>query len=255
MFGKGKPLLLIAGAGATMDTWDPIVLKQLSANHTVIIFDNRGIGQTSAGTIKSFSISRYANDTAGLLDALQIGSPVDVLGHSLGSFISQELTLMHPDKVNKLILFASNCGGRDAIPGTPEVNVDFAKLANPNLTPADQASIIADLMFPHNWKKDHPNYLSYLPPPKEPISPKTVVLQGQAVDNWKGSYNRLANIIKPTLVIVGTEDAVTPTANSIIRAQKIPGAWLVQINGGGHGLMYQYPEQFSNVLLTFLNTA
>lgn len=80
---------------------------------TVIIFDNKGIGQTSAGTIKSFSISQYANDTAGLLDALQIGSPVDVLGHSLGSFIAQELTLMHPDKVNKLILFASNCGGKD----------------------------------------------------------------------------------------------------------------------------------------------
>lgn len=150
MLGNGKPLLLIAGAGATMDAWDPMVLKQLSANHTVIIFDNRGIGQTSPGTIKSFSISQYANDTAGLLDALQIGSPVDVLGHSLGSFIAQELTLMHPDKVNKIILFASNCGGKDAIPGTPEVNVDFAKLANPNLTPADQAPIIADLMFPHD---------------------------------------------------------------------------------------------------------
>ena len=103
--------------------------------------------------------------------------------------------------------------------------------------------------------EDHPNYLSYLPQPKEPISPKTVQLQGQAVASWKGSCNRLANITKPTLVIVGTEDAVTPPANSIILAQKIPGAWLVQINGGGHGLMYQYPEQFSNGLLTFLNTA
>jgi pimeloyl-ACP methyl ester carboxylesterase len=57
------------------------------------------------------------------------------LGHSLGSFIAQELTLMHPEKVNKLILFASNCGVKDAIPGTPEVSADFAKLANPNLTP------------------------------------------------------------------------------------------------------------------------
>jgi pimeloyl-ACP methyl ester carboxylesterase len=159
MFGKGKPLLLIAGVGATMDAWDPIVLKQLSANHTVIIFDNRGIGQTSAGTIKSFSISQYANDTPGLIGALQIGSPVDVLGHSLGSLIAQELTLMHPDKVNKLILCASNCGGKDAIPGNPEVNVDFAKLANPNLKPTDQAPIIADLLFPQDWKKDHPNYL------------------------------------------------------------------------------------------------
>lgn len=115
---------------------------------------------------------------------------------------------MHPDKVNKLILFASNCGGRDAIPGTPEVSADFAKLANPNLTPTDQASIIADLMFPQDWKNDHPNYLSYLPPPKEPISPKTVMLQGQAIANLKCSCNRLGNITKPTLVIVGTEDAV-----------------------------------------------
>ena len=45
------------------------------------------------------------------------------------------------------------------------------------------------------------------------MSPKTVVLQGQAVANWKGSCSRLGNISKPALVIVGTEDAVTPPAN------------------------------------------
>jgi alpha/beta hydrolase fold len=101
MFGKGNLLLLIIGAGATMDAWDPTVLKQLSTNHTVTIFDNRGIGQTSTGTIKNFSISQYANDTAGLLDALAI-QKADVLGYSLGSLIAQELILIHPDKVDKL---------------------------------------------------------------------------------------------------------------------------------------------------------
>jgi pimeloyl-ACP methyl ester carboxylesterase len=35
-------------------------------------------------------------------------------------------------------------------------------------------------------------------------------------------------------------------------AELIPGAWFVQINGGGHGLMYQYPEQFSSIVQTFL---
>lgn len=75
MIGRGKPLLLIAGAGATMNAWDSAVLRQLSANHTVILFDNRGIGLTSAGVIKSFSVSQYANDTAGLLDALQNRKP------------------------------------------------------------------------------------------------------------------------------------------------------------------------------------
>jgi hypothetical protein len=75
---------------------------------------------------------------------------------------------MHPDKVNKLILYASNCGGKDTIPATPEANGNFAKLANPksNLISIDEARIIADIMFPQEWKKEHPNYLSYLPLPK-----------------------------------------------------------------------------------------
>jgi len=59
---------------------------------------------------------------------------------------------------------------------------------------------------------------------------------------------------KPTLVITGTEDVAVPAPNSLILAQKIPGAWLVQIKGGGHGLMYQYPDIFNKVLQTFLST-
>ena len=54
-----------------MDAWDPTVLRDLSSNHTVIIYDNRGVGNTTAGT-KPFSIIQFANDTAGLLDALKV---------------------------------------------------------------------------------------------------------------------------------------------------------------------------------------
>jgi pimeloyl-ACP methyl ester carboxylesterase len=54
------------------------------------------------------------------------------------------------------------------------------------------------------------------------------------------------------LVITGTEDVAVPAANSLIIIQKIPGAWLVQMKGAGHGLMYQYPEQFSKIVETFL---
>ncbi|MDQ3851904.1 MAG: alpha/beta hydrolase [Thermoproteota archaeon] len=58
---------------------------------------------------------------------------------------------------------------------------------------------------------------------------------------------------KPTLVITGTDDIVRPLANSLMLAEKIPGAWLVQIRGGGHYVMFQYPEQFAAVLETFLS--
>ena len=50
IFGKGDPLLLIPGFAMTMDGWDPVTLYKLSSNHTIIIFDNRGLGKTTAGT-------------------------------------------------------------------------------------------------------------------------------------------------------------------------------------------------------------
>jgi pimeloyl-ACP methyl ester carboxylesterase len=49
-FGKGEPLLLIPGFSATMDVWDPIMLGILSSNHTIILFDNRGMGKTLLAT-------------------------------------------------------------------------------------------------------------------------------------------------------------------------------------------------------------
>ena len=79
IFGQGEPLLLIPGFSATMDVWDPIMLYKLSSNHTIIIFDNRGIGKTTVGT-KTWSIVQFANDTGGLIDALGIKKPVDILG-------------------------------------------------------------------------------------------------------------------------------------------------------------------------------
>jgi pimeloyl-ACP methyl ester carboxylesterase len=89
-----------------MDMWSSLLLEQLiSSNYPVIVFDNRGTGNTTTGT-KQFSINQFADDTAGLLDALKIAK-ADVLGWSMGSYISQELTLTNPDKVNNLILYAS----------------------------------------------------------------------------------------------------------------------------------------------------
>jgi hypothetical protein len=118
MFGKGQPLFLIRGFSMTMDIWDPVTLEKLSSNHTIIIFDNRGIGKTTVGN-KAWSIGQFANDTAGLIDALGIKKPVDVLGVSWGGYVAQELTLMRPQKVNKLILYGTDCGGKATILSPP----------------------------------------------------------------------------------------------------------------------------------------
>ena len=127
-FGKGDPILHISGSGNVMDVWPTTFLQELSSNHTVIIFDNRGVGNTTSGT-RPFSISQFANDTIGLLDALNI-QRTDILGFSMASFIAQQLTLTHPERVNRLILYGASCGGREGIPQTPEVAKTISDFVN-----------------------------------------------------------------------------------------------------------------------------
>jgi pimeloyl-ACP methyl ester carboxylesterase len=254
IFGKGDAILLISGSGNVMDVWPSSMLQELSSNHTVIIFDNRGVGNTTSGT-RPFSIEQFANDTVGLLDALKI-QKADVLGFSMASFIVQQLTLMHPEKVNRLILYGASCGGQESIPQSPEVVKALSDFVN-NRT--QDVETFLSVTFPLEWIKAHPNYLETIPKSAEIVPSATLVKQFNAVENWldtkwSGVCSQLSNISKSTLIITGTEDIAVPAANSIILAQKIPGAWLVQIKDAGHGLMYQYPEQFNKVLQTFLST-
>ena len=116
MLGKGDPILLFNGASDIMDAWDPSFLQILSSNHTVTVFDSRGLGNTTMGS-KPYTSQQLATDAAGLLDALKIPK-TDVLAYSLGSYIAQQLTMMYPDKVNTLTLVASSCGGKDHTPYT-----------------------------------------------------------------------------------------------------------------------------------------
>lgn len=161
-FGEGKPILFIAGTSQPKEAWDPTLLSQLAAtNHTVIVSDNRGIGETTVGT-EPFSIEQFANDTAGLLDALQI-EKADVLGASLGSFVAQELTLNYPQKVDRLILHATYCGGSEAVYPSEQtlpllVRISTAELLH-NMTVEEQTQLLAEILFPQDWLREHPEIL------------------------------------------------------------------------------------------------
>lgn len=247
IFGNGKPILLINGFSAPLDFWDPILLANLASNHTVIVFDNRGIGNTTSG-IKKFSISQFANDTVGLLDALNV-SKADVVGWSMGGMIAQKLTLLHPEKVDKLIIHASSCGGKQSVLPSEEVLMAAVTISN---NPVDRIQKILPLLFPEMWRMQNPNYLEKLPKTAEVIPSETLDLQTEAILNWEGVCDKLNIITQPTLVVVGTDDVFTPPSNSLLIAEKINGSRLVQIPGGGHGVMFQYPETLSRILQTFL---
>jgi pimeloyl-ACP methyl ester carboxylesterase len=251
IFGKGDPLLFIPGFSMTMDMWEPM-LNGLPENHTIVLFDNRGVGKTTTGneSIKNttFTINQFTNDTAALIDALKIRQPVDILGLSLGGYIAQELALSHPEMVNRLILVASSCGGNQTIP--PQISPqDFKSMVSGNAT----KELFLHTLFPQDWIQNNTEYIEnefIFPMGKSPS--ENLQLQSAAAGRWSGTCERVADISAPTIVVTGTQDITSPPPNSIRLADKIPGAWLVQIEGGGHGLMFQYPEKFARIVETFL---
>ncbi len=247
--GRGYPLVLIMGYSATMDMWDPIALKDLSRKYRVIIFDNRGMGKSTASD-KKFTIELFADDTAHFMEKIGV-ERAHVLGYSMGTGIAQELALNYPEKVNKLILYAADCGGSQAIPPSPEV---MSQLTDTSGDAKQRQIRLIRLMFPEKWLKDTPDYRKLMPNVRETSLAENIDRQTSAMEEWQGCYERLPMIAQDTLLITGTEDILTPPANSLSMVQRIPRAWLVQLDGGGHGLMYQRPKDFARILLMFLET-
>lgn len=240
--GNGDPIILINGFGNPLDYWPPRLLDELKQNYTVITFDNRGVGNSTAGE-KKFTIEQFAEDTNKFLDAINI-TKVHVLGFSMGGRIAQELALSHPEKIDKLIIYATACSGTRQIPADSQV---MEILSDEKTKPTEMKKKLKTALYPRGFD------FSTLPKSKEIVSDKTLSLQQKAIANWSGVCNELNNIQKPTLVIVGTKDNLTPPANSLLIAKNIPGAWLIKIEGGMHPVMFQYPEKFTNIILFFLS--
>lgn len=265
MFGKGEPILLISGVGGDMNSWDPSTLKSLSSNQTVIIFDNRGVANTTSGS-KAFSIQQFVNDTVGLLDVLKI-QKADVLGHSMGGMVAQQLAVTHPEKVNRLILVSTTCGGKDSIPPSPQVVQLASEMINKSTNNVpftrEDLRMLMNLSLGPAWIRLHPNSLDTIPKKAKDLFPgvpvNTVVQQQKVVGNWRatnwiGICDELSKISNPTLIITGTDDVGMAPANSLIIAGKIPGAWLVQIKNAGHVVVNQYPTEVGKIVNTFLST-
>ena len=247
-FGSGFPIVFINGLGATMDTWNPPVLKKISQKFRVIVFDNRNTGYSSTSD-KLISIPLLARDTAILMDALGISS-AHIIGHSMGASIAQELALSFPAKVTRLILVAGECGGPESVRMQPEILV---RLTDKSGTVQDIINRMFSLLFPSSWLALH-DPLRYCPEIEEPVPGNEIVArQLDAFFTWKGSFSRLGELHFPTLVITGTDDVIVPPVNSRIISGRIPGADLVEIPGAGHGLMYQCPDRFCDSVLGFLH--
>jgi pimeloyl-ACP methyl ester carboxylesterase len=194
------------------------------------------------------------------------------MGYSLGSYLAQQLTMMYPDKVNRLILVASSCGGKDHTPKPPEFLNLQSEIVNNSLNNVsntqEQIKSLVSASLGSGWVKLHPESLegfeniTTFQQLKPAVNPEMVNNQNNLgkhwEDNptWSGACDELAKLAKPTLVITGADDNFyQPHVNSLKIVEKIPGAWLVQIKDASHAVPDQYPAEIGKIVDTFLSTA
>lgn len=245
--GSGPALLLITGGGASMDGWPPGFVDALAAHHKVVVFDNAGVGRTSAVSAPALlSITAMASQTSALISALRLRHPA-VLGWSMGGMIAQALAVSHPAQVSRLILAATAVGTGKALPLPPYTAAVFS------LSPANQAAVL----FPANQAAAARAYLSSIQQYPGSYGPSAATSRSQvrAVQRWLAGQDpaglQAGDIRVPTLVAGGTRDQFMPVANDRLLARTVPGAKLLLFDDAGHAFWAQDAASFIRAVETF----
>ncbi|HKS27212.1 MAG TPA: alpha/beta hydrolase [Pyrinomonadaceae bacterium] len=247
--GDGEPLLLIMGLGSASDMWYRL-LPEFAERFRTIFFDNRGVGLSDPPTAP-YSIADMADDAAAVMDAAGVES-AHVIGFSMGGFIAQELALRHADRVRRLVLASTACGGSEVVWAAPEVLV------------ALEAKTVKSreegfwMTAPYNYHPSTPRALieeDLSVTLRSPLRRESYQSQLQAIMTWGGSYSRLKNLRLPALVLHGDSDRLIPTENGRILARVIPRAELVLIEEAGHRFMTDKLEESARAILSFLEDA
>jgi len=248
LYGKGDPLILISGLASDSQSWQP-VLGSLAKKFKVIVFDNRGIGRTRYPP-ENFLISTLAFDTVCLLDKLKI-ERANILGHSMGGCIAQEIAIEYPERVNKLIL-ANTCASL-----SPKNKSFFESLfktlesGNYELYIREFFSLIFSAGYLSNKETVESAVKAALNYPFH-VTPEGFRLQLKALSNFN-SKDRLKRIKAKTLIIVGEKDGLVTAEEAQLLADNIFFCEFLFLKNAAHSLQIEQPRLFIDCIIKSLS--
>lgn len=249
MMGQGPPLCLIMGYRLNSAAWPEAFLEHLARRFTVITFDNRGTGR-SGKPADGYSMDNMARDAIGLLDALDVRQ-AHVLGYSMGGAIAQKLVLAAPEKVDRLILFATFCGGIFGSLAEPWVMHRMRDLDG--LSPEEAARQIWTVTYSPDYLRNNSAAAEaqMLREIENPTPPDIAKKQFAGIADYS-TFAQLGTIRAPTLIVTGTADILVPPANSRTMHRRIPGSKLVLVPDLAHRAMWEAPDEMADVVTAFL---
>jgi pimeloyl-ACP methyl ester carboxylesterase len=253
--GTGEvPLVCLQHFRGNLDNWDPVLIDALAANRRVVTFDNAGVG--GSGGTTPHTIAAMAADAIAFVEALGLDE-VDLLGFSIGSFVAQEITLIRPDLVRRVVLASSAPQGAAGMHGwasgvidqvghresSPQgyLNVFYAPSASSREAGEQSMQRIfgarrADRDAETTWQTRQAQY--------------------DAVCAWgipdHAMLERVRAISQPTFLANGDSDPMILPHYSYLLAGLIPGADVKIYPDSAHGFLFQHAAEFAADAEAFL---
>ena len=250
------PLVLLQHFRGNLDNWDPALIGALAATRRVITFDNAGVGG-SAGTTPD-TIEQMARDALAFLAALQLG-PVDLLGFSIGSFVAQQIALVRPAIVRRLVLAAAAPQGAAGMHGwAPEV---IGAVGTPHTSP--EAYLRVFFASSDSSRQAGTEALRRMYARTEDRDTATTwatrEAQYDAVCTWgipdHGKLQRLSALDLPVFIANGDSDPMILPQYSHLLAGLIPHAQVKIYPDSAQGFLFQHHAEFAADVQAFLDSA
>lgn len=244
--GSGPAVVLLHGYPFNRSLWRDQV-SVLRDKFRMIVPDLRGHGESTA-TSGAATMEAMGKDVAALLDRLNIAEAT-IGGLSMGGYVALAFYRLFPSRVRSLVLAATR-----AQADTEEAKQNRAVQAEKARTEGMEG--IADTMLPKLLTPEtvakRPEVVKHLRGMMASTNPEgaAAALQGMAKRQDQTSF--LPQIKAPTLILVGSEDVITPVADAELMHREIPGSHLHVIESAGHVVNLERPEEFNLALSGFL---
>jgi pimeloyl-ACP methyl ester carboxylesterase len=252
--GEGEvPLVLLQHFRGNLDNWDPALMDALAAERRVVAFDNVGVGATTGRTPNT--IEAMAHDAIAFLEAMDF-QRVDLLGFSIGSFVAQEIALIRPDLLRRVVLASSAPQGAPGMHGwAPEV---IAAVGAPETSPQGYLEVF---FAPTNTSREAGQQAAgrifgRTTDRDEPTTWQTRQAQYDAVCAWgipnHSLLQRVAAIDLPVFAANGDSDPMILPRYSYLLAGLLPDARVTIYPDSAHGVLFQHHSRFAADVHAFL---
>jgi len=240
-----------------LDNWDPALVDALAAGRRVVAFDNVGVAGTSGETPST--VEAMAHGAIDFLEAIDF-QKVDLLGFSIGSFVAQEIALIRPDLLRRVVLASAAPQGAAGMHGWPPEVIEA--VGRPKTSPEAYLSVFfapTKSSLAAGQVAAGRIFAGRTTDRDAPTRWQTRQAQYDAVCGWgipnHSMLQRVAAIEMPVYVANGDSDPMILPRYSHLLAGLLPDARLKIYPDSAHGFLFQHHAEFAADVLAFLEEA